>query len=133
MQAKVKTQLAKEFRKNPTRSEKIMWNVLRRKDLSGLKFRRQHVIKGYILDFYCHELRLAIEIDGGVHLKQISEDIKRQKIIEEDGIRFFRITSYEVEYNINLVLNKIKFFINNLKSLRPDSLYREERSGRGLG
>ena len=62
MNKKVKIQLAREFRKNPTRSEEIMWNALRNRQFMNLKFRRQYLIAGYLLDFYCHELKLAIEL-----------------------------------------------------------------------
>ena len=108
----------KYLRNNSTLAETLLWQELKNNKL-GDKFRRQHGIGYYIADFYCHELKLAIEIDGNIHLKQINEDIERQKIIEEDGIRFFRITSYEVENNINLVINQIKIFINNLKLPNP--------------
>jgi len=111
MKSKVKIQLAQEFRKKPTKSEKIMWNVLRRKDFLGYKFRRQHVIDGYILDFYCPSLKLAIEIDGAIHQRQIKEDRERQKIIETHGIKFFRISSEEVENNVILAIDKLKRII----------------------
>lgn len=111
MKSKVKIQIAREFRKNPTRSERIMWNVLRGNNFLDLGFRRQHIIDGYIVDFYCHKLKLAIEIDGGVHQNQIKEDIERQKIIEERGIKFFRVNSKEVEENLQGVLKEIELFI----------------------
>lgn len=115
MSKKSKIQLAKEFRKNPTRSEKIMWNAIRNRQFLNLKFRRQHLIKGYLVDFYCYELKLAIEIDGSVHLNkdQMDYDQERQKNIEEQSIKFFRVKSEDVEYNIQEVLNRLKIFINN--------------------
>ncbi|MCK4859620.1 MAG: endonuclease domain-containing protein [Candidatus Omnitrophica bacterium] len=115
MSKKGKIQLAKEFRKSPTKSEKIMWNAIRNRQCLNLKFRRQHLIKGYLVDFYCYELKLAIEIDGSVHLDdiQIKKDIERQKIIEDQGIKFFRVKSEDVEYNIKKVLNRLEIFINN--------------------
>ncbi|MBU4375218.1 endonuclease domain-containing protein [Patescibacteria group bacterium] len=115
MSKKSKIQLAKEFRKSPTKSEKIMWNAIRNRQFLDLKFRRQYLINGYLVDFYCYELKLAIEIDGSVHLDeiQINKDIERQKIIEDHGIRFFRVKSEDVEYNIQEVLNRLKIFINN--------------------
>ena len=64
MSKEVKIQLAREFRKNPTKSEEIMWGVLRNRQFLNFKFRRQFLIDGYLVDFFCHELRLAIEIDG---------------------------------------------------------------------
>jgi len=111
MKSKIKIQLAQEFRKKPTTSEKIMWNVLRRKDFLGYKFRRQHVIDGYILDFYCPSLKLAIEIDGHIHQRKIKEDKERQATIETHGIKFFRIGSEEVENNLALVIEKLEKII----------------------
>ena len=116
MSKKGKIHLAKEFRKSPTRSEKIMWNAIRNRQFLNLKFRRQHLIKGYLVDFYCYELKLAVEIDGSVHLDevQIKKDIERQKIIEDQGIKFFRVKSEDVEYNINNTLKNLRNFINSL-------------------
>lgn len=114
MSNSIKIGIAKEFRFSPTRSEKIMWNVLKNRQFLNLKFRRQHVIQGFIVDFYCHKLRLVIEIDGGIHKKQLKEDIERQKIIEDENINFFRIESKEVENNLNQVLNRLKVFIKKI-------------------
>ena len=60
--------MARAMRKEPTPAEDVIWDVLRRKALGGLKFRRQHAIEGYVVDFYCHEKRLCIELDGAPHL-----------------------------------------------------------------
>ena len=89
MSKKVKLGIARDYRKKPTKSEKIMWNVLLNRKFLNLKFRRQHLIEGYLLDFYCHDLKLAIEIDGGIHNDQKEMDIKRQKVIERCGIIFY--------------------------------------------
>lgn len=112
MKSKIKIQLAREFRKAPTKSEKMMWHNLRRNNFKDLYFRRQHVIDGYIVDFYCPKLKLAIEIDGSVHLKQIREDGERQKILEAKKIKFFRVSSWEVENNIDLALKNLEKFIS---------------------
>jgi very-short-patch-repair endonuclease len=58
----------REFRKNPTVAEALMWEQLRNKRLGGYKFRRQHPIAGYVLDFFCFEIKLGIELDGAVHI-----------------------------------------------------------------
>ena len=113
MSNSIKIGIAKEFRFSPTRSEKIMWNVLRNRQFLNLKFKRQYIVQGYIVDFYCHELKLSVEIDGGIHKKRLKEDIERQKIIEDENINFFRIESKEVENNLNQVLNRLEIFINN--------------------
>ena len=104
MNNKTKTQIAREFRKNPTKSERIMWNTLRNRNFLDLKFRRQYLRDGYVIDFYCHELRLAIEIDGSVHLekRQAKYDKERQKIIEQNNIRFIRINSRSEEHTSEL-------------------------------
>jgi very-short-patch-repair endonuclease len=92
-----------------------MWEALRRNNFLGLSFRRQHIIEGFIVDFYCHKLKLVIEIDGGIHKNKLKEDLERQKIIADKNIKFFRVTSWEVEKNLNGVLNKLKVFINKIR------------------
>ncbi len=74
--------------------------------MDGLKFLRQHLIGHSIVDFYCHENRLVIEIDGSIHLNTDVKDRDkiRQKMIEDYGIRFFRCTANEVESNLEGVL-----------------------------
>jgi very-short-patch-repair endonuclease len=114
MNSKIKIYLARELRKESTVSEKMFWNRLRSKKFLGLKFRRQYIIDGYIVDFYCHSLRLAVEIDGNIHLKQIDDDKFRQKIIEERGIKFFRVTAREVEDGVNNILAKLEYFIQTI-------------------
>lgn len=116
MAQKIKIKLAREFRKEPTLSEKIMWHVLRNRNFLGLKFRRQHLIQGYLLDFYCHELRLAIEIDGGIHMKpeQAKYDMERQEIIEKERIKFIRVKSIDVENNLNNFLKELNTKISSL-------------------
>lgn len=115
MKNKIKVSLAREFRKNPTKSEKILWNALRNRQFLNLKFRRQYLVDGYLIDFYCHELKLAIEIDGGVHLnkKRREYDRERQNIIEQYKIRFFRVNSKEVELDINRMLKELNIYIQS--------------------
>jgi len=115
MGKKIKIQLARDFRKSPTNSERIMWEILRRNNFFGLGFRRQHIIEGFIVDFYCHELKLIIEIDGGVHKSKLKQDLERQKIIENKNIKFFRMASSEVENNLDGVLYKLKIFVNKIR------------------
>lgn len=118
MSKKIKIQPAREFRKNPTGSEKIMWNALRNRQFLNLKFRRQYLVDGYLIDFYCSELRLAIEVDGPIHSRkeQTENDQARQDIIEKKDIKFFRVRSREIELNINQVLKKLDIFIKKLKT-----------------
>ena len=114
MSKKGKIQLAREFRKSPTKSEKIMWDKLRRNNFLGLNFRRQHLIEGFIVDFYCCKLNLIVEIDGDIHKYRKSEDVERQKIIEQKGNVFYRIKSQDAENNIENILNKLSNFINSI-------------------
>src|SRR3982751_4136436 len=82
---------ASRLRKQQTFSEEILWNYLRTKPF-GLKFRRQHPFSSYILDFYCHQLKLAIEVDGSIHdLEEIKRnDELRQRQLEKEGLTFLR-------------------------------------------
>jgi len=108
----IKKIFARELRKEQTPEEALVWDKLRSRKFKGLKFRRQHVIEGFVVDFYCHELRLAVEIDGPVHNKQKDYDTLRQMLIESKNIRFIRITNNEVHRNINILLNRIDQYIS---------------------
>jgi len=102
--------IARLLRRKPTRSESMLWEALRNRQLTGMKFLRQHPIGSSIVDFYCHEKRLAVEIDGPIHQKHdVAEcDQARQKLIEAYGIRFFRCTSAEVEGNLQGILERLR-------------------------
>ncbi len=97
------------LRKKMTRAEIFLWARVKRKQLNGLKFRRQYGINNYTVDFYCPELKLAIEIDGGVHYhnSRIESDKQRQKDIEVLGIKVLRYTNTDVLKNIKGVLQDI--------------------------
>ena len=101
---------ARELRKNQTDAEDMLWQLLRNRQLNNLKFRRQHPLKvGFVLDFYCAETKLGIELDGGYHStkEQTRLDNERAEIINEYGIRIIRFTNDEVIYNTEQVLQKI--------------------------
>ena len=98
---------AKELRKESTNAEEVMWRAIRDRRLSDCKFRRQHPIGKYILDFFSYEVKLAIELDGSVHEGTESEDSWREKVIASRGIRFLRFKNDEVEYNLPSVLAQI--------------------------
>jgi very-short-patch-repair endonuclease len=104
----IKKTFARNLRKEATDEEKKVWGVLRNRKLLNLKFRRQYVIEGFVVDFYCYELNLAIEIDGKVHDKQKDYDMLRQRLIEEKGVSFIRITNEEINKNIEFLFAKIK-------------------------
>ncbi len=110
---------AKELRKNLTDSERLLWEQLRNRRLSGYKFLRQHPIiykadyKGlnyFIADFYCDEKKAVIELDGSVHLETKEYDQFRDIEMKEKGIRVLRIKNNELE-NIIQVLQKIRIFL----------------------
>jgi very-short-patch-repair endonuclease len=101
---------AREMRKDPTESEAILWNSLRGRKLNKLKFRRQQPFKGYILDFYCEEVRLGVEVDGEIHLNQDQKkyDQLRTDFLAEYGIKIIRFTNDQVINKMKEVLNSIK-------------------------
>lgn len=103
---------ARVLRENETDTEKILWEKLKNKQLGGFKFRRQHPISLYIADFYCHKLKLIIEIDGGYHYtkEQIPKDNERTKILEFNGVRVIRFSNQEILSNIEKVLEKIQTY-----------------------
>ncbi len=107
----IKKEFARKLRKEQTPEEAIVWSVLRNRQFMGLKFRRQHVIEGFVVDFYCHELLLAVEIDGGIHDRHKYYDDLRQGLIECRGIRFIRVSNDEIQKDVNILLEKIKSFI----------------------
>jgi len=104
----IKKIFARQLRKRQTKAEKIVWELIRDRKFKGLKFRRQHVIEGFILDFYCHEIRLGIEVDGSIHLKQKDYDKLRQEIIEAEGIRILRITNRELKERKRSIIDRLK-------------------------
>ena len=103
-----KKKFARTLRKQQTPSEQKVWELLKDRRLLGLKFRRQHVIEGFVVDFYCMEYKLAIEIDGPIHLKQKHYDELRQDLIESKGITFARVTNNEIKQNMVPLIRKIK-------------------------
>jgi very-short-patch-repair endonuclease len=109
-------QAAQKFRKVPTDSERLLWSALRDRRLDGLKFRRQHPVGDYVLDFYCAELELAIEVDGLPHDLTAEKDATRQARLEAFGIRFVRVSAEDVERDREAVVNYIREEARNLPS-----------------
>jgi len=91
--------------------KKLLFGKLLEKKVCYLKFKRQYVIEGFVVDFYCHELNLAIEIDGKIHDKQKDYDEARQMITWSGDIYFIRVTNEEINHNLNILLNKIKTYM----------------------
>lgn len=101
----------KYLRNNATPQETKLWNELRNKKL-GNKFRRQHGIVNYIVDFYCPKKKLAIEIDGNEHLQNKEYDKERTESFKILGVKVIRFWNSEVDKNINEVLSKIRNELN---------------------
>ena len=101
------TQRARSLRREMTPAEKILWTSLRGRRFDGLKFRRQYPVGEFILDFYCLELLLALEIDGESHLGKEEHDEQRTKIIEATGIKIVRFWNTEVYDDIDSVREAI--------------------------
>ena len=99
---------AKELRKKATPVEKILWEKLRNRQLHGLKFRRQHPLGTFIVDFYCPAQRLVIELDGDIHRYKEAEDHARNELLEVKGYKVIRFWNNEVEENLDKVLEAIK-------------------------
>jgi very-short-patch-repair endonuclease len=100
--------LARSMRLNLTPSERILWEELRAKKMSGYKFRIQHPIFRYILDFYCHNKMLAIEIDGDIHKLRQDYDEYRDEFLKNIGITTLRFKNEDVVNNLEKVLVEIK-------------------------
>ena len=114
-------ELARKLRKQGILSEVLLWNEIKKKIL-GVEFHRQVPIDNYIVDFYCHEIFLAIEIDGSSHeTPEVKiNDEKRQRRLESLGVRFIRFEDVDVKQNIHLVLEGLQERIDQLK-LAPTS------------
>lgn len=101
---------ARANRRGQTTAEELLWQNLRNRKLSGFKFRRQHPVADFIADFYCHEAKLLIEIDGAYHdqVEQADYDKGRACELEKLGLKVLRFTNEEVEKEISKVVKIIK-------------------------
>ena len=104
---------ARMLRKNMTLSEILLWQEIKGKRVLGYNFNRQRPIDNYIVDFYCKDLQLAIEIDGESHYYEGAHerDVKRQNKLESLGVRFLRIDDDLVKQDINIVIELIREWI----------------------
>ena len=105
----------KHLRNNGTSAEATLWRLLSNKKLEGRKFRRQHSVENYILDFYCPSEKLAIELDGARHFTELGlkEDESRDKELQRLGIRVLRFENEDVFKATNAVLEKIASHFNH--------------------
>ncbi|MBM2817186.1 MAG: hypothetical protein HW421_3948 [Ignavibacteria bacterium] len=108
----------KILRKNMTEEEIILWSVIKKSALKNYKFRRQHSVGFYILDFYCPVKKLAIELDGGGHFQEgaLEYDKNRDEFLTATGITVLRFTNTDIRNNLNGVLQRIEEVLDKLKS-----------------
>ncbi|GHA74751.1 endonuclease domain-containing protein [Pontibacter akesuensis] len=102
---------ARELRKNSTLTEVLLWQEIKEGKMHDVQFHRQVPMLNFIVDFYCHELRLAIEVDGNSHEHKVSYDDKRQFELEQYGLSFLRFDDLEVKKDIQNVLRTIEYRI----------------------
>lgn len=102
---------AKKLRQNMTRSEILLWNQLKQKKMCGMDFDRQRPILNYIVDFYCKDLMLAIEVDGSSHYNNEQADCIRQIALEAQGVRFIRFDDLMVKRDMKNVLAHLESWV----------------------
>ena len=110
-------EFARQLRNNSTLSEVLLWKQIKGKAL-GVKFKRQVPMLEYIVDFYCQEIGLAIEIDGNIHDFRYLEDAQRQQEIEKYGVIFIRFSNEEIKNNMFSVILSLESKIEELKAER---------------
>ncbi len=118
---------ARQLRRNQTDAERKLWLWLRDRGLDGEKFRRQHPIGRFVVDFCCLERSLVIELDGGQHATQTEADQERTEFLEQNGYRVLRFWNHEVIGDMEAVLLQID---QALKNPHPGPLPGREREGR---
>ena len=106
--------LAQQLRLNMTPVEKILWSKLCNRQILGMKFRNQHPIERYIVDFYCHEIKLIIEVDGTVHDSRKEYDDYRDNFLKGGKYTVLRFSNDEIENSIESVLHTIENCVSNL-------------------
>ncbi|UPT68393.1 MAG: endonuclease domain-containing protein [Sphingobacteriales bacterium JAD_PAG50586_3] len=110
---------ARLLRNNMTLAERVLWERIRRKQIKSARFRNQHAIDVFIIDFYCHELLLGIEVDGSIHnsIEAKERDEGRSAELLKYGIKVIRFTNEEVLYDIDSVIKEVEKIIDELKVL----------------
>jgi very-short-patch-repair endonuclease len=107
------------LRNDMTKAEELLWEVLKDRKLFKARWRRQHPIDIFIADFYCHEYKLVVEVDGDIHLleEKMEYDDCRNYVLEKYGIRIIRFTNCKIFYNIEDVKSRIQLVISSLSPL----------------
>lgn len=107
---------SRENRSTPTDSERKLWKYIRGKQIIGMQFKRQVPISNHIIDFYCHKVKLCIELDGFSHDEiKYEKDVIRQRNLEALGYKFLRFTEQDVKYRLQDVLNTIELTLSKFK------------------
>jgi very-short-patch-repair endonuclease len=101
--------LARGLRRSETSADAVLWSALRNRQIDGWKFKRQVPFGNYILDFFCYDARLAVEVDGATHseAREIADDAERLAFLEENGVRLLRCSNADVYENFDGVLEMI--------------------------
>jgi len=107
------------MRRAPTPAEDALWQRLRHRQIAGVKFRRQHAIERFIVDFYCPEVGLIVEIDGSVHEYTVAEDAIRQEYLESLGLRVLRFSNDDVWHEIEGVVEIIRAAVQREEKPHP--------------
>lgn len=110
--------LRRYLRNNMTKAEVLLWSRLKRRQLRGYKFRRQHGIKNYVIDFYCPELKLVVEADGETHYTEEGKlhDKKKDKNLNDLGILILRFTNPQIKQNLDGVIKQIALYTRKLEA-----------------
>ena len=98
---------ARELRRSLTPAEQALWRALQGRRLAGLKFRRQHAVGPFVLDFYCPSAKLVVEVDGPIHDTRAEQDAARTEHMQAFGYRVLRFRNEEVLTNLDVVLERI--------------------------
>ena len=102
-----KVQRSRELRREMTPEERILWRELRGFRTHGYPFRRQQIVAGFIVDFYCHQASLVVEVDGGVHQEQTEYDAERDTLMSPYGLRILRIPNDDIHRRLPAVIHCI--------------------------
>lgn len=106
------TETARKLRKNPTEAERVLWQHLRQKSIEGHRFRRQHPMGPYVLDFVCLEEKMVIEVDGGQHAADVVSDANRTFWLKKNGFKVIRFWNHEVLKNLEAVIRVIRLSLS---------------------
>jgi very-short-patch-repair endonuclease len=118
---------ARRLREDLTPAEAVLWQALKKRQLNNLKFRNQHPVGHFILDFYCPSHKLVIEVDGGIHDRQVEYDNDRSKQLESHGYHIIRFRNDEILNNLDFVLQCIRETCDRLEAPRPPILGEQEK------